>query len=270
MNTKSQATLLADLPSLPTVIMDALQFTADKQNLSNLANKISQDPHMAVRILRVANSPFYGRSREIGSLQEAVVVLGLNRVKNLLLGLGFMNLFRLDRQDFDYSQFWHHSMAVAECARQLAIHTGMDQDIAFTAGLLHDIGLLAIVLLFPDDFSRITTGQHLNRIEAERHVLGFDHAEIGCNVAKHWNLPMAIQHAIEQHEIPRGQDEGKSLELMIHMANFLVLATQRDDQAFEYPESIVQILEMLNIPLDQAIDWANSSQQFANQVVASL
>lgn len=270
MNTKSQTALLADLPSLPTVLMDALQFTTGSQNLSNLANKISQDPHMAVRILRVANSPFYGMSREIGSLQEAVVVLGLNRVKNLLLGVGFMNLFPLGRQDFDYSRFWQHSMAVAECARQLAINAGIDQDIAFTAGLLHDIGLLAIVLLFPDDFSRITAEPHQNRIEAERQILGFDHTEIGRDVAKHWNIPMTIQLAIEQHETPPAQDEGISLGLLIYVANLLVRSEQSDDPTLAYPAAVAQLLEMLHIPIDQAISWTSASHQFANQVVASL
>ncbi|MBS4049856.1 MAG: HDOD domain-containing protein, partial [Methylomonas sp.] len=139
----------ADLPSLPALLLEALQCTTGNQNLSNLADRISQDPPMAVRVLRVANSPFYGMSREIGSLQEAVVVLGLNRVRNLLLGVGFMNVLPVYHRNFDYSLFWHHSMAVADCSRQLAMHTGIDQDIAFTAGLLHDIGLLAIVLLFP-------------------------------------------------------------------------------------------------------------------------
>ncbi len=80
---------LTDLPSMPVLLMEALQQTNDKQNLTALVDKISQDPAMVVRILRIANSPFYGMSREIGSLREAVVLLGLNRIRDMLISICF-------------------------------------------------------------------------------------------------------------------------------------------------------------------------------------
>jgi len=262
---------LVNLPSLPALLMEALQYTDDNQSLTNFADKISQDPPMVVRILRIANSSFYGMSREISSLQQAIVLLGLKRVKNMLLGACFSNILPVRHKDFDYPLFWHHSMAVADCARQLAIYTGSGQDIAFTAGLLHDIGLLVIVLLFPDDFSRIINESHPNRVETERRILGFDHMEIGGKAARHWNLPVAIQEAIEQHETPPVQGAAISLGLLIYTANLLVTeAGQGDDSGLERQEAITHVLEFLDISIDQATHWANTGRQFADQIVAIL
>ena len=262
---------LVDLPSLPTLLMEALQYTDDDQSLTNFANKISQDPPMVVRILRVANSPFYGMSREISSLRQAIVLLGLNRVRGMLLGVCFSKMLPVRHKDFDYPLFWHHSMTVADCARQLAIYTGIGQDIAFTAGLLHDIGLLVIVLLFPDDFSRIINEPHPNRVEMERRILGFDHMEIGGKIARHWNFPVAIQEAIEQHETPPACDSTKSLGLLVYAANLLVTeAEQGDDSGLQRQEAITNVLDKLDISIAQATQWVTTGRQFADQVVVTL
>lgn len=271
MDSKNNVARLVDLPSLPALLMEALQQSAGNQGLSDLADKIGQDPPMVVRILRIANSPFYGMPREIGSLQEAVVLLGLNRVRDMLLGVCFSKILSVQHKDFNYQLFWRHSMAVAHCTRQLATYTGIDQDIAFTAGLLHDIGLLVIVLLFPDDFSRIIVEPHSDSIETERRIIGFDHVEIGCKAVKHWNLPIAIQEAIEQHESPPTQESPISLGLLIYTANLLVSnEEQSDDSNAEHKEIIGDALNKLDIPIEKAIHWADTSRQFADQIVAIL
>jgi putative nucleotidyltransferase with HDIG domain len=262
---------MVDLPSLPALLMEALQYTADNQSLTNFADKISQDPPMVIRILRVANSPFYGMSREISSLRQAIVLLGLNRVRDMLLGVCFSKMLPVRHKDFDYPLFLHHSMAVADCARQLAIYTGIGQDIAFTAGLLHDIGRLVIVFLFPDDFSRIINEPHPNSIETERRILGFDHVEIGGKSARHWNLPVAVQEAIEQHEIPPTPESTISPGLLIYSANLLITeAEQGDGSGLERQEAIALVLDKLDISTDQATHWADTGLKFADQIVAIL
>jgi len=264
---------LVDLPSLPALLMEALQYTdtVGDQSLTNLADKIGQDPPMVIRILRITNSPFFGMSREISSLRQAIVLLGLNRVRNMLLGVCFSKMLPVRHKDFDYPLFWHHSMAVADCARQLATYTGIGQDIAFTAGLLHDIGRLIIVFLFPDDFSRIIDEPHPDRVETERRIIGSDHMEIGGKAARHWNLPVAIQEAIEQHETPPVQGDVISLGLLIYTANLLIIeAEQGDDSGLERQEAIANVLEFLDISIDQATHWANTGRQFADQIVAIL
>lgn len=265
---KNQFACLANLPSMPVLLMDALQQMNGKQDITVLADKIGQDPSMAVRILRIANSPFYGMSREIGSLREAIVLLGLNRIRDMLIGVCFSKLLPTRHPDFNYQQFWHHSMAVAECTRQLANCTGISPDLAFTAGLLHDIGRLVIVVLFPAEFSQIIKVSDVPQLETERQLLGFDNVEIGGKAAQHWNLPEAIQAAIEQHQTPPAAGAAKSLSLLVYTANLLVVrAEQVDADQVDEQESIRTVLAVLNITLDQAAHCTGSGQQFADQVV---
>jgi putative nucleotidyltransferase with HDIG domain len=265
---KNKFARLADLPSMPALLMEALQQINGKQNLTTLVDKISQDPSMAVRILRIVNSPFYGMSREIGSLREAIVLLGFNRIRDMLVSICFSNMLPVQHKDFNYHQLWHHSVAVAECTRQLANCTGTNPDFAFTAGLLHDIGRLVIVVLFPDEFSRIINEPASPLIETERRILGFDSVEMGGKAAQHWNLPVAIQEAIEQHETPPEPGAAKSLGLLVYTANLLiVMAEQSDASALEEHQPIRAALAILNVSIEQAAHCTDSGQQFADQLV---
>lgn len=268
---KDKPVHLVDLPSIPVLMMEALQCTASNPNLSHLADKIAQDPPMVARILRIANSPFYGMSREISTLREAIVLLGLNRVRDMLLSVCFLKLMPVPHKDFDYPLLWHHSLAVADCARQLGMYTGIAQDIAFTAGLLHDIGILVIVLQFPDEYCRVIKGAHPDRVATERRIFGFDHVEIGSKVVRHWNLPLAIQEAIEQHETPPAPGAAMSLGLLIYTANLLIKeAEQGSASDAEYRAAILNAIELLDIPIERAVQWADASQQFADQILATL
>lgn len=264
---------LSELPSLPALLMDALQQINGNQNMTKLVDKISQDPPVVVRLLRIANSSFYGMPREIASLRDAILLLGLNRVKDLLIGVCFAKVLPERHKDFDYGAFWYHSMAVADCSRQLANHTGISQDIAFTAGLLHDIGRLVLVFLFPEAFSRILADHQpdIPLIEAERRILGFDHVEIGSEAAKHWNFPVPILEAIELHETRPTSDTAKSLGLLVYTANLLVSdAAQVENPSPELQEAIDFALELLNVPIEQAKLLADSGRQFADQIVSQL
>jgi putative nucleotidyltransferase with HDIG domain len=261
---KNKFACLTDLPSMPVLLMEALQQINGKQNLTILVDKVSQDPSMVVQILRIANSPFYGMSREIGSLREAIVLLGFNRIRDMLVSVCFSKMLPARHKDFNCRQFWHHSMTVAECARQLADLSGHNPDFVFTAGLLHDIGRLVIAVLFPDEFNRIINEPDSPLIETERRILGFDHMEIGGKAAQHWNLPMAIQTAIEQHETPPESGAAKSLELLVYTANLLIL---EQSDALEEHEPILALLAILNVSIDQAAHCTDSGRQFADQVV---
>lgn len=260
---------LSNLPAMPTLLMEAIQQINDTQNLMTLVGKIAQEPSIAVRILRIVNSPFYGMPREIGSLREAIVLLGLNRIRDMLISICFAKILPTQHKDFDYRRLWHHSMAVAECSRQLAGLSGYSPDFAFTAGLLHDIGCLVIVILFPDEFSRIINEPAASLIETERRILGFDHLQIGSKAAQYWNLPLAIQEAIEQHDKPPEPGFTTSIGLLVYTADLLTIKTEQSDQSalVEYPP-ISAALAVLNISIDQAITCTDNGMQFADQFLA--
>ena len=270
MTTQYKLARLKELPPLPVLLLEALKCTADTQNLSLLADKVSQDPPLVVRILRIANSPFYGMPREIGSLREAIVLLGINRVRELVLSICVLKILPAQNKNFNYPLFWHHSLQIADCTRQLAKHVGIAQDIAFTAGLLHDIGRIVMVLLFPDEYARLIKVPEFNTLDMEKQYMGNDHVEFGSQVAQFWNLPIAIQQAIDQHETPATPSAGSvSLGQLIYTANSLVKTV---DQTFDkppvYSNNLVDIFECLHISHEQATDWAGTSRQFADQILS--
>ena len=268
---KDRLSKLAELPSLPTLVMAALQQINEHQNTTALAEKIAQDPPLVAKILRIANSSFYGRPREVGSIKDAIVLLGLNRVRELLLSVCFSNLLPILHKNFDPTVYWQHSMAVAECSRQMANQCGVLPEFAFTAGLLHDIGRLIIAFLFPETVIDITSDPSRSVIELERAILGFDHLEIGAQAAKKWNLPLEIQQVIEQHETPPTKASTKSLSLLVYAANFLMLENEQLEEVFETPhESIDLALTLLEIPKDMTSAWVKNARQCADQMIAVL
>lgn len=259
---------LANLPTMPALLTEAIQQINSKQNLTTLVDKIAQDPSMAVRILRIVNSPFYGMSREIGSLREAIVLLGLNRIRDMLISICFSKIAPAQHKDFDYSRFWRHSMAVAESTRQLAHCAGTNPDLAFTAGLLHNIGHLVLVVLFPDEFSQLVKISATFGIEAEQQLLGFNHMILGGKAAQYWNLPVAIQEAIEQHKTAPDPDADKSLGLLVYTANLMSIKTEQSDVLIlEGHDPIHSALAILNVSIDQAARCTHNGQQFADQIL---
>jgi HD-like signal output (HDOD) protein len=258
----------ASLPAIPALLMEALQQINGKQDLTMLVDKISEDPSMTIRILRIVNSPFYGMSREIGSLREAIVLLGLNRIRDMFISICFSKMLPVWHKDFNYNQLWHHSMAVAECSRHLAKYTDISPYLAFTTGLLHDIGRLVIVVLFPDEFSKIIHESNSSLPEIEQRILGFNNAQIGGMAAKYWNFPVVIQEAIEQHKTPPELGATNSLGLLIYTANLLMVnAEQSDESKLEVYEPIRRALTLLNVSIDQAAKCSQSGWQFADQII---
>lgn len=257
---------LGNLPTLPLLLMDALDQLNGKQDLNILVEKISQDPSMVVRLLRIANSPFYGMPREIGSLREAVVLLGFKRIRDIFVSICFSTILVVPDNGFNFRQLWHHCLAVAECTGQLANLSGQDPDFAFTAGLLHDIGILVIAVLFPEEFSLIVSNSTTPLIETERRILGFDHLEIGSKAAQHWNLPVAIQDAIAQHLTPPQTGDCISLGTLVYSANLLIVKAD-DSEKLADDLAIYTALRLLDISIKDAQYCCQRGLQFASQII---
>ena len=195
-----------DLPPLPSVVLELVQSLGhDDLTAAQYSAKISCDQALTARILRLANSSFYGRGRQVGSVAEAIVVLGLRTVRGVVTAAGLADTFRR-HPGFDHCAFWRHSIGSALCAQSLADELGRDDgDLAFTVGLLHDIGRLALASAFAPAYAEVEQWRRANDCpdgEAERTVLGIDHAEVGGLIARQWNFAPAIVDAIRQHHAP--------------------------------------------------------------------
>jgi len=197
---------LRDLPPLPSVVLELVQSLGREElSAAHFATKISQDQALVAKTLRLANSSFYGRGRQVGSVAEAIGVLGLRTVRGVVTAAGLAGSFGRT-PGFDHDVFWRHSIASALCAQELAGELRRDDaDLAFTAGLLHDIGRLALASTFAPAYAEVEQWRRDRDCpdgDAERAVLGFDHTEVGGLIASHWNFAPAIVAAIREHHAP--------------------------------------------------------------------
>lgn len=219
---------IRDLPPLPSIVLDLISsFEREDVDVALLAEKISRDQALSAKMLRLANSSFYGLPSKVSTVNQAIVVLGFDSARALAVASNVIESFEAGKAgEIDVAEFWRHSIATALCARGLARHAGLAQDHAFIAGLLHDIGRLVLASGFPEHYAQVIDycareGTSLG--EAELRVLGVDHQRVGQLLGEAWKFPVAIQRAIGQHHGPAGTGLA-DLPGLIHAANAVVQA----------------------------------------------
>ncbi len=196
---------IQNIAAMPTVASQVLS-AVDNQDFSaaKIAVLLEQDQSLVARLLRVANSPFYGFSRKISTVELAVVVLGTNAIKEILIGLSIKRMFRkVQSLGFNIDAFWTYSLYCASASRVIARKIGYRlAGEAFVAGLMHDIGILIIAQYFGVDYAKIRElmiSRNMSLIEAEKYVLKTTHCEIGAWIGKKWNLPDRLLMSILNH-----------------------------------------------------------------------
>ena len=219
---------LDDLPSLPAIIADLIS-SIDREDvdISVLAKKVARDLALTAKTLRLANSSLYGLQIKVTTIQQAITYLGFQVTRNLIMAAAITSHFpETTCQGFDGKLFWRHSIATAACAKVLARLMRVNQDYSFTAGLLHDIGRLALAICFPQEFQHAIAyraAHDCTMQEAERAVLGIDHVEAGLMLAQHWNFSDTLRLAIAGHHAPEAPG-ATALAAIIHVADAVVHA----------------------------------------------
>lgn len=220
------------LPSLPKAVTGLMRTIADESATSSmLAKQIEADTGLLTSVLRLVNSPRYMARGGISTASQAVVVLGFNAIRNLVCVAGVAEYFQKNGAGvFDHEQFLRHSAGVGCAAKLLAMHAGQDQDVAFAAGMLHDLGQLALAATAPGEFRMVLDYQKKNDClisEAEQAVIGMDHTQIGAHLANIWNLPAEICEAIEYHHQVAGSCSLHSpIADLVHVAEVLAHAME--------------------------------------------
>jgi HD-like signal output (HDOD) protein len=206
---KRIAESIITLPTLPTVVSKMIELVDNpRTSAASLARLISTDQSLTARVLKLANSAYYGFSREISTVNMAIVVLGFNTVKDMGLSLSVLDVFKQGGVPgaFDVAKFWEHSIGCGVACRMLARKAyGRLVGEAFVAGLLHDIGKLVVNQYAHPDFEEIMVLVHKDGIgldQAEEQVMGTSHAQIGGWLAEKWKLPTVICSSIEFHHKP--------------------------------------------------------------------
>jgi putative nucleotidyltransferase with HDIG domain len=213
------------LPTLPLVASRLLESIADPDAATSeeIGAVIALDPALTARTLKLANSDFYGFPRKVGTVDLAVVVLGPDTIRDLVLGAAVFQT--LDPTWRSLTGLWSHSLACGVAARALADRCGYRLESgAFAAGMLHDIGKVALRQTYPDRYEAaiaLVRDQKISMVEAERGVLGSDHAEVGGWLAERWGLPGDLVEAIACHHRPEQARLNPELTSLVHIADWL-------------------------------------------------
>lgn len=201
-----------DLPALPAALLDLLALVnSEDVDIDELCARISVDMALTAKVLRLANSSFYGGRGAVTSVDAAIARVGLRMVKSIVSAAAVGGAIKPPVcRGFDFAAFWRRGVATATAAQGLAFATGGDPSTAFTSGLLYRIGQLVLAAQVPAEFAETLAHRAANGGDAlliERAVLGVDHAVVGARIASHWRLPPAIVEALSQLDPPlaRGQ-----------------------------------------------------------------
>ena len=219
-----------DLPAMPDLAFKVMRLVDDPQtSIADLARVLSADQAMTARLLKIANSAFFGASRRVATVTDAIVLLGMRTVRNMTLALKCQDLFLAALPGYAMQQgdLWRHSFCCAYAAQHLAKRSGYRVvEEAFVGGLLHDIGKVVINTYLQAEFNRIAALSLTERIafmDAERAVLGFDHAEVGGRVLERWHLPPTLVDCVRYHHAPLAQPTPTPLTALVHVADVLCL-----------------------------------------------
>jgi putative nucleotidyltransferase with HDIG domain len=214
-----------ELPPLPDVVMRVAALTQDPNTSTRaIAEAIGLDPALGARVLRAANSPLYYLERDVTSLTMAVNALGNDGINLLVVASAASDAFqKKGRRLPEETTLWGHSLAVGLAAREIMAALGLRAlDQGFICGLLHDIGKLLLLRHDTDGYRELTSKVgDPDFLNTESEVFGYTHAQVGALVAKRWNLPEAICHAIYHHHQPSQAGQGILVARVVEVADAL-------------------------------------------------
>ncbi len=219
------------LPNVPKVVQELIEsFGNENVNNDEIAKKIGSDQVLTAKLLRAANSAHYGGNRKVGTVSDAVFLLGFNAVRTLVLASGMTGAFKAP-EGFDIKKFWHDSFAVASTAKWLARFSHDDVETVFTCGMIHNIGELLIHILMPNECKEIQklVDKGARNSEIEKNVLGFNFPEAGAELANRWKFPQQIVEGIRYQLNPVAINPLPRFAAIIHIADYIVHMNEKGD-----------------------------------------
>jgi len=241
------------LPTIYTSISEALKdplITPEK-----LSHIISMDQVASIKILKVANSPFYGFRGRIETISQAILYLGFDEIKNIIFALSVVNVFSKEAsiENFKPTDLWCHSIGVGITTRLIGSAIGeKDLENYFLAGIIHDIGELLFIEFIPREYEKVLRMVHENYCtmrDAEKEILGFDHCKAGQLLAEKWKLPQSLQDVILYHHDGVKENQANRLIASVHAADIFVSALELGKSGdVIVPEPNFEVWEILQLP----------------------
>jgi HD-like signal output (HDOD) protein len=219
---------LRQIPTIPAVLAPLIRYIqqpVEQLDVQKITDMIAQDKSLAAQCLEMANSPLFGRWQKVETLRAAVIGLGFQRVGDIAMSCGVLNLLPRDGRGIDPVAFWEHSLGCALVSRHLARMISFpDPGKAYLAGLLHDIGVIVNLWVLPKEFQeafQIGRQESIPLHEAERRVMGFDHCESGRFLAEKWGLPADLIQVVAFHHTPVQSSDQTGLVALIELSDLL-------------------------------------------------
>ncbi len=264
---------IGDLPASPMIVSTLMSLTADlNSSLNKICKTIMADQSLTARVLKLSNSSFYGRAKEVYTLKEAIILLGFKTLRSLVVASSTHTLYQGVTDQRFRDRLWEHTLATALASRLIAQavdHPGFEE--AFIAGLMHDIGKLVLMQKIPEQYQTIiSTAEQSGRshAELEREILGFDHTEVGRLLLQKWAFPRLLVQAVAEHHDPLGENEHPlPLAFIVNAADILarnqgISTDSAPGDAPEWPPS-ARILGLDQARLEEIV--AGLTVQFAGE-----
>jgi putative nucleotidyltransferase with HDIG domain len=255
---KTRIEQINTLPTLPQIVSKiAAMVESPRTSVADVGRVISKDQVLTARVLKLVNSAFYGFAGRVSSITHAMVLLGFNAVKGLVLSAAVFDLFQQEERDgLDRKRLWEHSIGTARVSGLLAQKAKLQEpEEAVVAGLLHDLGKIVLCAHLPDEFASIVDlakSQHLRMAEAELQVLGVTHAEIGRWLLERWKLPPKLIEPVALHHTPHLAREAPLTTAVVHLANILCTAVGIGDSGDQKISPLsTAAWNLLGITMDQ-------------------
>jgi putative nucleotidyltransferase with HDIG domain len=264
---------ITEISTLPQILSSIQEIASDSESsATELDEALETDPALTSRILQMANSTYYGSSQKVGSVKRAIVILGFDEVKKIAIAASVCDRFQSSEivNGFTREGLWQHSVAVSLCAKIIAQRLGVaNEEHVFTAGIMHDIGIIIEDQHLHNEFLRVLRDPSLDEmglVEAENTVFGFDHAELGGQVAKNWKIPEDICNMITFHHRPLSMDDKSSRDpSIIYLADIICNAKKIGFIPNKKAESedIFSVLETLGL---QKRDIVSISEKLTKEI----
>ncbi|WP_051374569.1 HDOD domain-containing protein [Desulfosarcina sp. BuS5] len=268
---------IEDLPTLPRTVLRITELVNNpRTSAQDLAGVVVDDQVLTARLLRLVNSSFYGFPRKVSTVTGAIVLLGFDAIRNLLLTTSILELFsnKKRKTGFNREKLWDHSIGCAVGAKIIGSYLKYERiEELFVSGILHDIGKIVEMLFLPEDFAQIVSIVEKDNIllfSAEERVLGYTHADIGRLLAQRWSLPAKIEAVIANHHQPDAADGFMLEAAIIHLADILCRALDigsggdnrippLNKNAWEVLELNISVIEPIMHEIETEFDSINLS-----------
>ncbi|KIA79987.1 MULTISPECIES: HDOD domain-containing protein [Chromobacterium] len=259
------------LPMVPKVVQELMaSFHRNDINIGEITNMVMHDQVLSARVLRLANSARFGSSRRIGSLDDAVVLLGFDNLRVLVIASGITGA-TLGITGFDMKAFWLRCFAMANTCKLLAKLCGLDPQLGYTCGLLSNIGELVLFVAVPEQaqqIDRIVAGG-TDRIAAERMLLGMDLTVLGAELARRWNFPDEIQEAIlNQHDLLN--EDASPFALLLGLTSCIVSGFRHgmptEDMLASLPERVLERLNLDSERMEASIEQLQQASTLVDEL----